>query len=166
MSASSPFSLSKGKLFRNYFSTLSKLMCLVGLHYCRENKSFMFEVGSAPVIVSILFLLLFSGKSRTAQLFGNCNYRRRLGCFTLCLRHNVSPRQLQSRIYVAAINPVAMEQIVLCTSVATAGERVQLLKIFKGPCQHHLIFLLFWLKPNEETGSSNLPPRVCELSQE
>lgn len=98
-----PFSLSKGKLFGNYFSTLSKLMCLVGLHYCRENKSFMFQVGYAPVIVSILFLLLFSGKSRTAQLFGNCNYRRRLGCFTLCLRHNVSPRQLQSRIYVSAI---------------------------------------------------------------
>lgn len=60
-----------------------------------------------------------------------------------------------------------MEQIVPPrTSVATAGERVQLLKIFKGPCQHHLIFPLFWLKPCEGTGFSNLPPRVYELSQE
>lgn len=60
-----------------------------------------------------------------------------------------------------------MEQIVPPrTSVATAGERVQLLKIFKGPCQHHLIFPLFWLKPCEGTGFSNLPPRVYDLSQE
>lgn len=60
-----------------------------------------------------------------------------------------------------------MEQIVPPrTSLATAGERVQLLKIFKGPCQHHLIFPLFWWKPCEGTGFPNLPPRVYELSQE
>lgn len=76
MSASSfPF---QRKYCLELFLHTTKLMCLVGLHYSRLNKSFMFLRLCPSNHINNAFLL-FSAKSWTAQLFKNCNYQQRFG---------------------------------------------------------------------------------------
>lgn len=126
-------------------------MCLVGLHYWRKNKSFMLQVGYAPVIVSIMFPFCSWGgkKSWMAQLFRNCNYQRRRGCFALCLRGNVSQRKLQSRTPRLVITRQQWNW--WRTRTWWLQLKVQLLKIFKGQCRSRLIFPFCWIKPGKET---------------